>query len=699
MKENTFVREAEMRSCFYRTFRAVQICIATVLIASCGRVFPVSGPDRHPQITAEMRSVWQRSLRQDYGTYLPSEEETAQVFDAILDDAAKRETCSRIVAVLEEEAIIHAGKTILNPVRYGLHAPFELPRIGRDLTGWSSRLACQGGKGDLTPDRIVRAFAFDINRLFRENHHAVKEEDDLILEKPDIRFDDVEESILLVAMAAMARLKEAYAGISEEEVKFLLGKTSAMLEEFVVQNNVEENRKSEDGKFDLLAIAGKLQYKSLAEAAGMLATLAGPEMIQRYKRLDGSGKPGQVLSLDPRFRGDFVYARQTHVGLILIGGRGKNVYGGDAAVIIDLGGDDVYTGNAGASIYEIENSAIAEVVSPLGVVVDLGGNDRYISTRSASMGAGFLGVGLLVDLEGDDIYVGHMLTQGAGLMGIGCLMDMKGNDTYTSQYMGQGAGIFGAGLLFDAGGDDLFTAAKYAQGLGGPGGVGELVDLSGDDQYVLGGQFGSGYGTRKIFQGYGQGLGWGWRGHAGGGLGILHDLKGNDVYEAGNFAQGTGYCFGLGLLRDDSGDDRYWGSRYCQGSAAHQAAGIIMDYGGDDVYSGQVAANQGAAWDVSVAGCYDYAGDDVYVGSDLSLGAAEQNGIALFYDKEGKDIYRTPVKRTLGFGGRTTYAEGRGAANLGIFVDRGGALDGYPEGVRENNVFSVDENIGIFLDQ
>jgi len=688
-----------MHFCFNRSFRAVHVCMVAVFIASCGRIFPVSGPDRHPQITAEMRSVWQGSLRQEYGTDFSPGEETAQVFDALLNDAAKREAYSRIVAVLEEEAIIHRGEGILNPVRYALHEPFALPRIGRDLTGWSSRLASQGCEEDLTPDRIVKPFVLDIDRLFGENRHAVKEEDNHILDQPEIGLDDVKDGILMVAMVAMTRFKEGFSGISDEEMAFLVGKALPMLEEFVFRDTVGGNNKSEDGKFDLLAIVRKLQYKPLAAAMGMLVTLISPEMIQRYERLDGPGKPAQAMSIDSRFRGDFLYARQTPVGLILIGGRGENVYGGDAAVVIDLGGDDVYTGNAGASIYEIENGAIVEVVSPLGVVVDLGGDDRYVSTRFGSIGTGYLGLGLLVDLEGDDNYVGHMLTQGVGFMGVGCLIDMKGNDTYTSQYMGQGAGIFGAGLLFDAQGDDLFVAAKYAQGMGGPGGMGELVDLRGDDQYVIGGQFGSGYGTRKIFQGHGQGLGWGWRGRVGGGIGILHDLTGNDDYEAGNFAQGMGYYFGLGLLRDESGDDTYWGSRYCQGIAAHQAVGIIMDHAGDDVYSGQIAANQGAAWDVSVAGCYDYAGDDAYVGSDLSLGAAEQNGIALFYDKEGKDIYRTPVKRTLGFGGKTTYAEGRGAANLGIFVDKGGAIDGYPEEVRENNVFSVDENIGIFLDQ
>jgi hypothetical protein len=152
-------------------------------------------------------------------------------------------------------------------------------------------------------------------------------------------------------------------------------------------------------------------------------------------------------------------------------------------------------------------------------------------------------------------------------------------------------------------------------------------------------------------------------------------------------------------MHDVAGDDKYWGSRYCQGSAAHQAVGILLDDAGNDVYAGQIAANQGAAWDVAVAGFYDFAGDDVYVGSDLSLGGAEQNGIALFYEGGGKDSYMTPLKKTLGYGGRTDYAGGRNAANIAIFLDMGGANDRYETKIWDNDTFTVQDNIGIFVDE
>ena len=115
---------------------------------------------------------------------------------------------------------------------------------------------------------------------------------------------------------------------------------------------------------------------------------------------------------------------------------------------------------------------------------------------------------------------------------------------------------------------------------------------------------------------------------------MLQDLEGDDVYDAGNFSQGTGYYFGVGVLDDASGNDRYLGSRYSQGSSAHQAVGILIDRQGDDFYSGKIAANQAAAWDVAIAGLFDYSGNDEYHGADLSLGASAQNGeIGIFLDE------------------------------------------------------------------
>lgn len=687
--------------CFqYPVRRLILLFVAAMSIASCGKSLPAPEAELRPVVTPGQRSSWQSSLMHRYGAYVNSDMETEEKFTEILKEAGEIQPYNRLVEVLEEEAILHDGEGISDPAGYALHAPLSLSGTGRDLTGWTVRLGLLETEEKLSADRVVKDFMDDIVRLRGDkNGSAEADQNFAIPDKQEILLEDVEESILLVAIAAINRAREAYAEISEEEMEFFLKKSSTVLAELISQNNISETLKTEEGKPDLLKTAGKLKLEPLTEAMKVLAEMASPEMVERFKSLSASGAPAQTFDIDQRFRGDFVYAQQTPIGLVLIGGRGKNIYGGDAAVIIDLGGDDVYTGNAGASIYEIENMAIAEVISPLGVIVDIEGDDRYISTRFASMGAGFWGLGLLVDLEGNDIYVGHTISQGAGFMGIGCLADMAGDDTYTTQHMGQGAALFGAGLLFDAEGNDLFSGAKFAQGLAGPGGTGELVDLQGDDQYVVGGQFGSGYGTRKIYQGYGQGLGWGFRGHAGGGIGILYDQAGNDIYEAGSFAQGTGYYFGLGLLRDVAGDDKYWGSRYCQGAAAHQAVGILLDDAGDDVYAGQIAASQGAAWDVAVAGFYDFAGDDVYVGSDLSLGGAEQNGIALFYEGGGKDTYMTPLKKTLGYGGRTSYAGGRNAANIGIFLDKGGARDLYEKKIWDNDAFSVQDNIGIFVDE
>ena len=229
-------------------------------------------------------------------------------------------------------------------------------------------------------------------------------------------------------------------------------------------------------------------------------------------------------------------------------------------------------------------------------------------------------------------------------------------------------------------------------------GFGELFDARGNDRYRAEGKYGSGYGMKGIYKGCSQGVGWGFRNHAAGGIGIVHDSAGDDVYEAGNFSQGTGYYLGLGVLRDDSGHDVYRGSRYCQGSAAHQAAGVLLDFDGNDAYSGKIAANQGAAWDLSAACLVDYAGNDRYKAGDLSLGAGAQNGMGMFFDGNGDDRYDSP-KSSLGFSGDLSYGDGRNAGNMGIFLDVGNGKDFYTVGDRKEGRFLVQGNMGIFLDE
>ncbi|OQY41742.1 MAG: hypothetical protein B6240_14820 [Desulfobacteraceae bacterium 4572_87] len=431
----------------------------------------------------------------------------------------------------------------------------------------------------------------------------------------------------------------------------------------------------------------------------MLSNFFSHDFLNTVRRV-GSG--ASVVPLDhdkyPGLKGRFLAIRQTPAGLMLIGDKGPNVYGMDASLIIDLGGDDLYLNNAGAPVFEIRERMVSGIRYPTGLVIDFEGDDRYITPKFAAVASGFFGLGLILDMAGNDFYNGGQLSLGASFFGMGCLMDMAGNDTYVCSEGGQGCAFFGGAYLYDEKGNDLYQGAKCVQGFGGPSGLGQLHDVRGKDHYRAGWKHGSSYGTKGIYQACSQGVGWGFRKRAGGGIGILHDFGGNDLYEAGNFSQGTGYFLGLGILRDDAGHDVYRGSRYCQGSAAHQAAGALLDFNGNDVYSGKIAANQGAAWDLSVACLVDDAGNDRYKAADFSLGAGAQNGMGMFFDGEGEDRYESPA-RALGFSGDLSYGGGRNAGNMGVFLDMGGGRDFFAVKDRKNNMFCIQGNMEIFLDE
>ncbi len=158
-------------------------------------------------------------------------------------------------------------------------------------------------------------------------------------------------------------------------------------------------------------------------------------------------------------------------GNIVIGGRGKNIYHlekmKDTAVVIDLGGDDVY----------LEGTTSLE--RPVMILIDLAGNDRYEGNLPGIQGGAVLGVSMLVDVEGDDTYVAQDVAQGSALGGVGILVDMAGNDRYLGLRRVQGSALGGLGILLDRSGNDDYHAAMWAQGFGGPLGFGVLDDLEG----------------------------------------------------------------------------------------------------------------------------------------------------------------------------------------------------------------------------
>ncbi len=411
----------------------------------------------------------------------------------------------------------------------------------------------------------------------------------------------------------------------------------------------------------LQAIAG-MQASMLVRRAALLDAFAAlvavaPDVAPRAAA-DAQALPAALAA---RVTGEVIGWAPLGAGFVVVGGPGANRYDMDQLyAVIDLGGDDHYAWNA-------------DLPLAVQLIDDRGGDDRY-AAYAGGPGAGLLGVAVLRDAAGDDHYRSGLAGCGAGVFGFGLLVDRAGRDRYACMAWSSGAGLYGGGVLLDAGREaDVYDAALLSQGIGGPAGVGLLIDHGGDDYYRANGPVASAYGTGAVFLGLSQGVGYGLRPHDHGGIGVLHDLAGDDRYEAGEFSQGGGYFAGLGLLADDAGDDLYVGHRYAQGFAAHQAAGVLADAAGNDVYWSMTAAAQGAAWDQSQALLIDAAGDDHYRAGTLSQGAAAHQSRALLYDAAGDDVYRAGAEAQ-GHAGNNGYHHAHGAPvySIAVLHDAGG---------------------------
>ncbi|MBT3605088.1 MAG: hypothetical protein HN521_18665, partial [Candidatus Latescibacteria bacterium] len=256
----------------------------------------------------------------------------------------------------------------------------------------------------------------------------------------------------------------------------------------------------------------------------------------------------------------------TPIGRVIVGGVGKDVYSEPVLLLIDLGGNDHYVCQSDSS--------------RLSVVIDLGGDDFY----EGAFGSGIVGVGLIVDVQGQDRYISGGIGQGAGVGGVGVLIDLGGDDFYQADVGGQGFGLYGVGILCDRAGDDEYVGALLVQGVGAPGGVGILADALGVDTYRAGGKYKDFREAGQYYQSMAQGFGYGVRPLASGGVGVLVDGDGDDRYQVDYFGQGVGFWGSVGVLIDRQGKDQYQARRYAQGCGVHLAVGLLVDHIGDDIY-------------------------------------------------------------------------------------------------------------------
>lgn len=357
---------------------------------------------------------------------------------------------------------------------------------------------------------------------------------------------------------------------------------------------------------------------------------------------------------------------------IEIGGSGNDEHPpSDAAIVIDLGGDDHYTGRPGGGI------------DGIGLLLDLGGNDRY-ETMDASLGAGILGIGLSRDVGGNDTIRARSLGCGAGLAGVGIFVKEGGDDFYTANILAQGFGQLGLGLMLDTRGDDKYDLKLMGQGAGRTGGVGWLIDREGSDIYRAGGLLLNSPLFSDVYYSFAQGFGDGYRDDTGGtsgGTGLLTDLGGDDFYLAETYAQAASYWFAIGSLYDAAGHDTYTGYHYVQASAMHMCGAYLFDLSGDDGYIVKFGAAHAIGHDYGVAFLLDRAGSDVYAARDSSPGIGNANGLGMFVDAAGEDRYQGPP-------GKANPA--RGSGSLGVFVDLSGQ-DLYREGLSDASAAAREE--------
>lgn len=302
------------------------------------------------------------------------------------------------------------------------------------------------------------------------------------------------------------------------------------------------------------------------------------------------------------------------------------------------------------------------------VIVDLGGDDTYLNNAGAGLSG--IGAGVAIDLgDGSDLYQCAASAQGFGLAGVGILYDEGGSDSYNVTQFGQGASAAGAGILYDAGvGDDRYVTPHTDSNVDTKGaslaGVGVLVDEGGADYYQQDGLDGFVYG-------------------AGGGVGLLVDQGvGNDRYitadehivldlagileDFGMMAgpiQVSAEAGGVAVLSDEGGDDVYQCGDHvrqgCQAAAGVGAASMLLDAGGNDLYTMGVSISPtlqdgfGVPSDIPV----------FPMGQGVGYGAAAPPGygVALLLDQGGDDVYQAAQA-----------AQGYGSVGTGLLVDEGG---------------------------
>lgn len=524
-------------------------------------------------------------------------------------------------------------------------------------------------------------------RLDAENNRFIKEYAKAVKKLPEPLKQSI--SYLFMGMtAADSKILQAFEELSADETAFVRANLPLILLEDVEDEFKTPEQLDKLGDYEeelakeMIPYLSKIKVNKIVEAGDELCTAAQicVPLLEEFAKEMPEIK--QLVKERKDKENDLILRLATSSGEIIIGGFGSSRYKGSPAIIIDLGGDDEYN-----------LSAQPNIGAGSSVIIDLGGNDLYRAEGDFVYGSGFFGTGILVDLSGDDAYLTKNFSLGSGLFGVGLLVDEQGNDKYFGDTFSQGAGSFGMGFLVDMAGSDQYSGALFVQGFAFVAGLGAVIDSSGNDSYFAGGRYKDILRYEDHYISLSQGFAYGLRPMMSGGIGVLFDLSGNDVYTSDIFGQGSSYWFSLGTLMDAEGNDKYVSFQYAQGAGTHLCLGILEDGSGDDVYISH-GVSQGCGHDLALGMLWDKSGDDKYLSQSLSQGAGSANGFGILADEGGDDGYYVDIKaNTQGYGNPR-----RDYGSVGMFLDFSGT-DRYDGNGKDSTWWTTPSKWGIGVDR
>ena len=322
-----------------------------------------------------------------------------------------------------------------------------------------------------------------------------------------------------------------------------------------------------DDAYDLDAFAGPSSVAS--PAVRVLLDTGGHDRYQASR--DGGDAASGVLGLALLWDGggdDQWRCRSWCQAAALLGaaapvneGAGRDTLQADTqAQAHAVGGLALLAGNPGALTLQASAATAYHALSdaqgsagPSGVALlaDLHGDDHYelaaqpvvapssqLPGRNRSMGQG-AGRGWRLTQASDAASRAHPEPVRETAGGVGVLIDLQGDDHYQAQVFAQGAGYQeGLGMLIDAAGHNRHEVAWYGLGAAAHGAAGVfLASGAGDDDYRVSH-------VTSLGAGHDFSLGW------------FEDRGGNDRYALGDFGMGLSSDRGIGVFIDTQGCNR-----------------------------------------------------------------------------------------------------------------------------------------------